>query len=88
MMHASRIAALAKRFRLGLNLDAALELPPLMKSLLPLLPTLSPAAQRQLPQVMSAILACQEREDWLGLADWLEYELLCVLSDPAPAGKG
>jgi len=28
--------------------------------------------------VLSAILACQERQDWLGLADWLEVEFLEV----------
>lgn len=84
MTIASQLTHLAQQFRLGMSLDAAMALPPLMKSLLPLLPSLSPTAQRQLPQIMSAILACQEREDWLGLADWLEYELLHVLSDPAP----
>lgn len=83
----SRLIALATQFRLGLSLDAALTLPPLMKSLLPVLPMLSPASQRQLPQIMSAILACQEREDWLGLADWLEYELLHLLSDQMPVGE-
>ncbi|WP_237930830.1 hypothetical protein [Buttiauxella sp. S19-1] len=81
MTISTRLITLAGQFRLGLALDAALELPPLMKSLLPLLPTLPPATQQQLPQIMSAILACQEREDWLGLADWLEYELLHLLSD-------
>lgn len=84
MTIASQLTQLAQQFRLGMSLDAAMALPPLMKSLLPLLPSLSPTAQRQLPQIMSAILACQEREDWLGLADWLEYELRHVLSDPAP----
>lgn len=78
-LHA-RIITLAKRFRLGLHIEAALELPVLLKSLLPLLPTLSPTAQQQLPQVMSAMLACQERGDWLGLADWLEYELVQLLT--------
>lgn len=78
---ATQLIALAEQFRLGLSLDAALALPPLLKSLLPLLPTLPAETQRQLPQIMSAILACQEREDWLGLADWLEYELHPVLTD-------
>ncbi|MCP2006019.1 hypothetical protein M976_01936 [Buttiauxella ferragutiae ATCC 51602] len=81
MTISTRLITLAGQFRLGLALDAALELPPLMKSLVPLLPALPPATQQQLPQIMSAILACQEREDWLGLADWLEYELLHLLSD-------
>lgn len=85
MTIASQLTQLAQQFRLGMSLDAAMALPPLMKSLLPLLPSLSPTAQRQLPQIMSAILACQEREDWLGLADWLEYELRHMLSDPAPS---
>lgn len=84
MLISSQITTLAAQFRLGLSLDAALALPPLIKSLLPLLPTLPTATQQQLPKIMSAMLACQEREDWLGLADWLEYELLYVLSDQTP----
>lgn len=84
MTIASQITHLAHQFRLGMSLDAAIALPPLMKSLLPLLPSLSPTAQHQLPQIMSALLGCQEREDWLGLADWLEYELLHVLSELTP----
>ena len=84
MLISSQLTTLAAQFRLGLSLDAALALPPLMKSLLPLLPTLPLAMQQQLPQILSAILACQEREDWLGLADWLEYELLYLLSEQTP----
>lgn len=85
-MMRDRLTTLAHQFRRGLSVEAALELPSLMKSLIPLLPTLSPAMQRQLPQIMSAILACQEREDWLGLADWLEYELCQLLSGHQPSG--
>ncbi|MBV8043978.1 hypothetical protein [Pluralibacter sp.] len=82
MTLSAQFTTLAEQFRLGLSLDAALALPPLLKLLLPLLPTLPAQTQRQLPQIMSAILACQEREDWLGLADWLEYELCHALADP------
>ena len=31
--------------------------------------------QRQFQSILSAMLACQERQDWIGLADYLEYEL-------------
>lgn len=78
-----QLTPLAHKFRMGLSVEAALELPLLMKSLLPLLPTLPVWAQQQLPQMMSAMLACQERMDWLGLADWLEFELPLLLSTPA-----
>lgn len=84
-----QLAPLAHKFRMGLSVEAALELPVLMKSLIPLLPTLPVEAQQQLPQIMSAMLACQERMDWLGLADWMEYELPRLLSaSPAAIQEG
>lgn len=76
----NQLVPLAHKFRMGLSVEAALELPALMKSLIPLLPTLPVAAQQRLPQIMSAMLACQQRMDWLGLADWIEFELFQLLS--------
>ena len=29
--------------------------------------------------IVASILECQEAEDWLGLADYIEYELPCYL---------
>jgi hypothetical protein len=37
--------------------------------------------QAEWGRVLSAILACQERQDWLGVADWLEVELAEVVID-------
>ncbi len=40
----------------------------------------SPTQQRELVQILKKILAQQEVEDWVGLADLLEYEFLPAYS--------
>jgi hypothetical protein len=39
------------------------------------------SAERQAEwgRVLSEILACQERQDWLGVADWLEVEFVDLI---------
>ncbi|WP_310598456.1 hypothetical protein [Aeromonas aquatica] len=87
MTLSTSVTDLSLQFRLGLSTEAALELPTLMKRLLPLWPTLTPTTQQQLPRIMSAMLACQEQGDWLGLADWLEYELVQLLNQDAESQR-
>jgi hypothetical protein len=74
--------ALANRFRSGQSLEAALELEPLLSRFLPAL------SEEQLSTSLSALrsmLACQEVSDWIGLADWLEYDLWAALHmEPRP----
>lgn len=68
--------ALARRFRLGHHVESALALPPLLEQVLQELP---PQRQHDIAAIVGALLACQERHDWLGLADWLEGELIAIL---------
>lgn len=74
----AQLTALAQRFRLGLSLEAIQTLPALLEQAAS--ESLSwPAQQQQLlPMLIKRILEQQEREDWLALADELEYELIAL----------
>ena len=74
----AQLTALAQRFRLGLSLEAIQTLPALLEQAAS--ESLSwPAQQQQvLPVLIKRILEQQEREDWLALADELEYELIAL----------
>ncbi|UBH29516.1 hypothetical protein [Aeromonas enteropelogenes] len=74
----AQLTALAQRFRLGLSLEAIQTLPALLEQTAS--ESLSwPAQQQQLlPVLIKRILEQQEREDWLALADELEYELVAL----------
>ncbi|TDV67998.1 hypothetical protein [Pseudomonas sp. LP_7_YM] len=63
-------------FRLGRDIEAALEMVELIETAMPLFTSRSVQEQAQWMQVLSAVLQCQERQDWLGVADWLEVEFV------------
>ncbi len=67
--------ALALQFRLGLNVEAGLMLVTYLEQLVAVYPKFPAEQQRQFQSILSVMLACQERQDWIGLADYLEYEL-------------
>lgn len=71
--------ALAHHFRLGLHVESALQLSALVEQALHTLP---PEHQGDAVTIVSALLACQEHHDWLGLADWLEVEFATLLTTP------
>ena len=64
--------ALAHQFRLEEPVTALQTLPTLLQDILTNKGTLP-------PELVAAMLQCQERQDWLGLADYLEYELIQTL---------
>ncbi|UZJ62067.1 hypothetical protein OKW98_10315 [Pseudomonas sp. KU26590] len=68
----------AKLFRLGRDIEGALKMVELIDRSLPLMEGVSAERQAEWGRVLSAILACQERQDWLGVADWLEVEFIEV----------
>ncbi|WP_309265288.1 hypothetical protein [Aeromonas salmonicida] len=72
----TRIRALAHQFRLGQSLVASQTLPGLLQEALTERGSLP-------PELIAALLRSQERQDWLGLADYLEYELVHVLIPPS-----
>lgn len=66
---------LALKVRLGHNVEAGLMLVTYLEQLVAVYPKFPVEQQRQFQSILSAMLACQERQDWIGLADYLEYEL-------------
>lgn len=68
---------LARRFRLGHSVESLQRLAPLLEQVMAALP---PAQLTAASHCIAAMLACQERQDWLGLADWLEYEFTALLA--------
>lgn len=66
----------AKLFRLGRDIEGALKMVEVIDRSLPLMDGASAEKQAEWGRVLSEILACQERQDWLGLADWLEVEFV------------
>ncbi|MDH0749155.1 hypothetical protein N5D61_22775 [Pseudomonas sp. GD03842] len=70
--------ACARLFRLGRDIEGALKMVALIDVALPLFSSRPAQEQAQWAQVLTAILQCQERQDWIGLADWLEGEFLAL----------
>ncbi|BFT64947.1 hypothetical protein [Pseudomonas moorei] len=69
----------AQMFRLGRDVEAALTMVDVIDEAQALVLTASQDVQQAWTCVLTQMLACQERQDWLGLADFLEYELLELL---------
>jgi len=65
----------AHLFRLGRDVEAALLMVELFGALMPLFDRAPGTVQQQWAAVLGQMLACQEGQDWVGLADYLEYEL-------------
>lgn len=63
-------------FRLGRDVEAAREMVKLFTRLMPLFNDESVDVQHQWQLLLKVMLGCQEAHDVLGLADYLEYELV------------
>lgn len=64
----------ADMFRLGRDIEAALEMVEVFDAAMPLIAG-RPAADRDYgTQLLEQMLACQQRQDWLALADYMEDE--------------
>ncbi|MGI4836748.1 MAG: hypothetical protein ACRYF9_03965 [Janthinobacterium lividum] len=70
----------AALFRLGRDVEAALRMVEIFDGLIKALVGCPPDVARQCPVVLNALLQAQERQDWLGLADTLEVDLLQLLA--------
>jgi hypothetical protein len=66
-------------FRLGRDVEAALDMVDVFEGAQQLLIAAPAPIQQDWAFVLTQMLDCQERQDWLGLADWMEYELIEVL---------
>lgn len=68
-----QLGALAIRFRRGETVATSHEMVAVLEAMIAIDATA--AAQAELSAILGAALACQQREDWLGLADYLDFEL-------------
>lgn len=68
----------AQLFRLGQDIEAALKMVDLVDAAVPIFAD-SQERHAAWTHVLGAILQCQERQDWIGVADWLEYDLVGLL---------
>jgi hypothetical protein len=71
-------------FRLGRDVEAALNMVDLFDDAQRRFLQAPRDVQQAWAALLSQMLACQERQDWLGLADFMEYELVELL-DKLPA---
>lgn len=79
---ACRIAA---AFRLGSCMQAGDALADLVRQVAVAPGAGSAALQAELAVILEALLACHKRDDWLGVADYLQFELVDWLHRTEPA---
>ena len=80
----ARAQKCAVMFRLGRDVEAGLAMIELASELQPFFAQAAVDAQQQWLHLLGLMLACQEGQDWLALADYLEYELVQLISDTLP----
>lgn len=73
--------AIALKLRLGKNVEAGLDIVSLLEKVVKISATTSHELQQQVKFIITQILHCQESQDWLGLADYLQYELVYLLGN-------
>jgi hypothetical protein len=66
-------------FRLGRDVEAALTMVDVFEKAQDLFSQTPQAIQQQWAQLLMSMFAAQEAQDWLGLADSMEYELIDLL---------
>lgn len=70
---------IAKTFRLGRYQQAGKPLSDLVDQIAQLPETAPTAAKQGLAQILGDLLKCHKCNDWLGVADYLEFELVTWL---------
>jgi hypothetical protein len=66
-------------FRLGRDVEAALAMVDVFEKSQDLFAQTPAAIQQQWAQLLMSMFAAQDAQDWLGLADSMEYELVDLL---------
>lgn len=69
-----RSSLIARQFRQCRDVEAGLAMVPVIETTVGLAHDFSPSEQLELATLVKALMACQERQDWLGLADYLLWE--------------
>ncbi len=71
----------AALFRLGREVEAGLAMIELIGAVQPSFDLTPQDVQQQWVLLLGQMLECQETQNWLALADYLEYELVQLLRD-------
>jgi hypothetical protein len=71
----------AALFRLGRDVEAGLTMVELISPVQVSFDQTSKDAQQQWVFLLGLMLDCQEAQNWLALADYLEYELVQLMTD-------
>jgi hypothetical protein len=69
----------ASLFRLGRDVEGAVAMVELFGRCMPTFDGAQVPVQQQWAKTLTTMLDCQERQDWLSLADYLEYEVVELL---------
>jgi hypothetical protein len=80
-----RARGIARQLRLGMTVPAALSMVELVGEVAQGRGQLPAALEAGFTDLVGRLLARQEAHDWLGLADYLEYELVAWLEQVAAA---
>ena len=67
---------IAEKLRLGRHLETNERFITLTNQLSPLSETLQPQQLTELQQLLMGLMQAQQRQDWLAMADYLEYDLI------------
>ncbi|MDO6462006.1 hypothetical protein Q4485_14945 [Granulosicoccaceae sp. 1_MG-2023] len=76
--------SMAAELRRGKHVAATLALPDLLEAVMQTAPA---AEQAALQGLIHALLVCQEKRDWTGMADYLEFELPTLLGSAPLIGQ-
>ncbi|HEX8593325.1 MAG TPA: hypothetical protein VF682_08615 [Pseudomonas sp.] len=66
-------------FRLGRSVEGALDMLQVFEAAAGVFEQRPSSVQQQWAQLLVSMLACQQTQDWLGLADFMQYELTELL---------
>lgn len=66
-------------FRLGRNVEGALNMVEVFERAASQLEVRAVSDQQEWARLLTLMLGCQQSQDWLGLADYMEYELTALL---------
>lgn len=82
MTHSSDLEILLNHtvyLRLGRPLEVIDDIISLLTIILPEIIQKKVHHSKSIELILSSIMTCQENEDWLGLADYIEYDLIDLL---------
>nr|WP_321242420.1 hypothetical protein [uncultured Tolumonas sp.] len=77
----SSLVCLATKLRLGKHVEACLAIVDTLEDLVSLVSHCNSKQQQQFQLYLKEILIAQERQDWLCMADYLEYEIVAFFDN-------